>query len=1119
MGLTYTTAAQRDVQRTQRRTQHSAERFQPARLSLAVTSGVALLAITLAYFGRISVFEQWERARAGVQPVNLNVVVDSGRLEPALGTVYANANDRRLAAEELLRFLLEERNQGRALTHVGAIAHASVAAATIDGSKKLDAFSQRLQRSRESAAASGRVAPGAIPLLTAADLATLKPFLSVRTRQEFRREVLLYACLYVLAFHLVPLVWWLRGVRGDRLVLAVAHLLTAIGFAALLSRPDPLRDNLLFVRFTEGTIAGLLVMTAVSLVDFGRIGFAELSYLPLSGALSLSVLLIAFGSGPGNSTAKVNLGPLQPIEAIRLLLALFLAGYFARRWELLRSLRSKVIRDVRLPEWINLPRAEYALPVLAGVGLSLLFFFLQKDLGPALFLCCVFLAVYAVARGRVEMAVGGFLLLVLGFYIGNRLDISATLAERVRMWQSPWDNAVPGGDQLTRAIWGMATGGWFGTGLGLGDSRYLPAGHTDLILAAIGEELGAAGLTIVAALYAILAWRGIRIARLARNDYGFFLATALTLFLIVPALIMASGTLGVTPLTGVVTPFLSYGGSAMAANFCALGMLAAIHADRNPSADFEPFRVPIYWLEGALGVFALALFAVMVDIQIVHADDYVAKPHLGVQADGGRRFEYNPRVLDLVRLVPRGTIYDRQGIPLATDEPKAIASGRPAYARLGISLADVCPDSAERCYPLGGKAFHLLGDARTRVNWSAPNTSYVERDAEDRLRGFDDHATTVHTTDAAGRPMLTLRRDYRELVPALRHRYDPNSAALARLRSQPRDVRLTIDANLQLRVATIVASYAGKAAGRAAAVVIDPDTGDLLASASYPWPLSPGSVTPAEHAAESLLDRARYGLYPPGSTFKLVTASAALRQHLDPDRTTSMCVRLPDGRVGASIPGWSRPIRDDVLDTHPHGAIDMHEGFVHSCNAYFAQLAVRLGPQPLLDAASRLGISLTPAGDAGGRVRATLPQVGYGQGDVVATPLRMARAAAAVASNGVLRDTRWEEMGSAHSPGVQFLDADAAQLLAGYMRDVVLNGTGRSLRGNAWHIAGKTGTAELSGKPSHSWFVGFAPFGPATRRIAFAVVVENAGYGAGSAAPAAGEIVAAAALAGLVKMN
>ena len=90
MGLTYTSAAQRDVQRTQRRTQDRAERFRPARLSLAVTSGVALLAITLAYLGRVSLLEQSESARASVPPVNLNAVVDSGRLEPALETVFSN---------------------------------------------------------------------------------------------------------------------------------------------------------------------------------------------------------------------------------------------------------------------------------------------------------------------------------------------------------------------------------------------------------------------------------------------------------------------------------------------------------------------------------------------------------------------------------------------------------------------------------------------------------------------------------------------------------------------------------------------------------------------------------------------------------------------------------------------------------------------------------------------------------------------------------------------------------------------------------------------------------------------------------------------------------------------
>jgi cell division protein FtsI/penicillin-binding protein 2 len=216
------------------------------------------------------------------------------------------------------------------------------------------------------------------------------------------------------------------------------------------------------------------------------------------------------------------------------------------------------------------------------------------------------------------------------------------------------------------------------------------------------------------------------------------------------------------------------------------------------------------------------------------------------------------------------------------------------------------------------------------------------------------------------------------------------------------------------------------------------------------------------------------------------------------------------------LSGWQRPIRDDVLDVHPHGTINMHDGMVHSCNAYFGQLAVTLGAKPLVETAGRLGISLTPSGDAMRRVADTLPQIGYGQADVVTTPLRMARVAAAAAANGVLRDTRWD-MSAAPSKTEAFLQPDAARILAGFMRDVVLTGTGHRLRDHPWRIAGKTGTAELSGKPSHSWFVGFAPYGVAARRIALAIIVENAGYGAATAAPAAGEIVTAAAAAGLIK--
>ncbi len=1116
MTVTYTSAADRDTVRTRQR----AGVFGVSDLLLWATSCVALFAISLAYTGRVRVFEASEQQHADVRIINLNTVSDAAEIEPAMAAIYASAADRRFAARELLRVVETDRNAGRAQSNVGAIARATVRLDAIRREQRLEVLGRRAETAGETARTRGANRPETMLLFTASDLVAVKPFFVVRTRDAFRQQLLWFGGLYLLGFQVIALVWRLRGTRGDRVLLAAAHLLTAVGFAVLLSRVDPLRDNLLFVRYAEGVLVGLFLIMALSLVDFGTATFLELSYLPLIGALALSVLLLLFGTGPGRSTAKVNLGPVQPIEAIRLLLALFLAGFFARRWELIRDLRGRTFRTLAVPSWLDVPRGEYVLPVLVAVATALAFFFLQRDLGPALLLSCVFLAVYAVARGRIGLAATGFVLLVAGFYVGYRLNVSHILVERVRMWQSPWDNAVPGGDQVAQAVWAMATGGPFGTGLGLGDSRYLPAGHTDLVLAAVGEELGAVGLLVVAFAYGVVAWRGFRVSHSASSDYGFFLATALTLFLIVPVLVMAAGVMGITPLTGVVTPFLSYGGSAMAANCVALGVLCSINADRRPPADLTPFRAPIRWLVIALTGSAAALVVALINIQVVHASEYVVKPHLGVQADGGRRYVYNPRVVDLVRQLHRGTVYDRKGLPLATEDPAVLDAARQAYQRLGVSLGRACPNRSERCYPLGGRTFHLLGDERTHVNWSAPNTSYVERDSESRLRGFDDRATTTQTSDSSGRSMWTIRRDYRDLVPLLRHRYEPGHPAVVALRHQANDVRLTIDAGLQVRVSSIVASYAKKSAGKAAAIVLDPDTGELLASASYPWPdvgASEGDTDNTEPASEPLLDRARYGLYPPGSTFKLVTAAAALRQRVDLGTTTFACTRLPDGRVGARINGWNRPIRDDVLDTHPHGTIDMHEGLVHSCNAYFAQLAVTLGPAPLVGTAARLGISLTPSKTPAQRVRETLPQIGYGQGDVVATPMRMARVAAAIASDGLLRETRQEQTAARSAEPDVFLDRNASRLLAGYMRDVVLTGTGRSLKSHPWRIAGKTGTAELAGRASHAWFVGFAPYGKAIKRIAFAVIIENAGYGGASAAPVAGEIVTAAAQSGLVQ--
>ena len=1085
MGVTVVSAADRD----RRSTLSIARNVDARQVVLAATSVFAVLAISLAITGRV-------RANAfGSQPphapVNLSAVTSPAQLVPVLAPIFTEPADRQLAATRLYQFILARREQGEDLPNVGTL---------------LDARAE----------AEGH------PLVTRQALATIKPLVSVRTIETHRRLLLEWSAIYILGFWLVAFFWWARGMPGDYHLLSATHLLTALGFAALLSRQDPLRDTMLFVRYAQLTALGVVCFGLVSAIDYRRVARAGLSYVPLVAALALSAVLIVFGGGPAGSNAKVNLGPLQPIEFIRLLLALFLAGYFARRWELLRQVRTANVRAFQVPRWLDLPRADYVLPLVAGVAAALLFFFLQKDLGPALFLSCVFLITYAIARHRAGLAAIGFALLVAGFYVGYALNISSTLAARMAMWQSLWDNGARGGEQIAQAIWSLSTGGLFGTGLGLGDTGYVSAGHTDLMLAALGEELGFVGLIAIALVFAIIAARGFEAALRAANDYGFFLAIVLTLFLTLPVLVMAAGMLGLVPLTGVVTPFVSFGGSAMLANFIALGALTSIrsHGAARPEGRAllatAPFDAGVRRTIAAFSVAALILVIVLFDVQVIRADTYASKPYIGIQADGHRRYQYNQRLTDVLGAIPRGTVFDRRRLPLATGDQALASRARDGYKKAGVDIAGCPTPIDERCYPLGGAAFHLLGDARDGRNWSASNTAYVERDAQDRLRGFDDHATTVKVPDGSGHTASTVRRDYRELLPLLRHRYSPDASDVKAFLNRSRDVTLTIDAPLQASVAATLAKYAARSAtGHAAAVVINPDTGDLLAVASYPFPqLTAGGSEGGEDDGESVIDRARFGLYPPGSTFKLVTASAALRQNLALRDTTFMCSLQADGRVGAKVAGTL--VRDDVQDRHPHGTIDMHEGLVHSCNAYFAQLAVRVGPKSILDTANLLGISVA-RDDSIARLRATLPQAGYGQGDVVATPLRMARVAAAIASGGVLRETGIEKSATPRAPATQLVSPDAAATLGRYLRDSVLNGTGRSLRGHPWRIAGKTGTAEVHEAQSHAWFVGYAPYGPAEKRVAFAVLIENAGYGGAAAAPAAGEIVSAAAASGLVK--
>ena len=155
---------------------------------------------------------------------------------------------------------------------------------------------------------------------------------------------------------------------------------------------------------------------------------------------------------------------------------------------------------------------------------------------------------------------------------------------RVDIWWDPWGDANNTGDQLVQSLYGLASGGMFGSGLGQGYPDFVPFANTDFIIAALGEELGWTGLVVLLLLYAILIERGIRTAIAVRDSFGQLLAFGLSLTLALQVFVIVGGVTRLIPLTGLTTPFLSYGGSSLVANWVIVALLIRI-SDRARRPD------------------------------------------------------------------------------------------------------------------------------------------------------------------------------------------------------------------------------------------------------------------------------------------------------------------------------------------------------------------------------------------------------------------------------------------------------------------------------------------------------------------------------------------------------
>ncbi|MBV8867243.1 MAG: FtsW/RodA/SpoVE family cell cycle protein [Acidobacteriaceae bacterium] len=1046
--------------------------------SVLVATGLVLVLIA-----KTQDFASVPNREASGELLNLNAPHRPSDFSALLSYAFSDPRERELAAEQLTSFL----DARRPLPNVGALARLRVTKAELE--------EERFAAWRRNLPVSGKM-PASVPLLP---LSKLKPFLVVRRPGEFLQSCTCWVLLYLAAFWIVHLVWRWRNFRGDPAMLPAVHLLTGMGLILMISLRDPLRDTLEFRKFAWGAIAGCAILLLPLFKAFQYRNLARFTYTPLLLALALFGALLRLGSGPTGSDARVNLGPFQPVEVIKILLVFFLAGYFAGRWEWLRELRQKSLVP-RWLRWLELPRAYHALPVMSAVACALVLFFALKDMGPALVTGMLFLIVFAIARRRSGLAVLGLALLVGGVFAGCHFGTPHTVVERVSMWLSPWNNDVRGGDQLAHSLWAFATGGPWGSGPGWGDPAVIPAGHTDLVLPSIAEEWGFPGVVSICLLLGLLVKRAFRIALHGPDEYALFLAAGCGTLLALEMLLISGGALGAIPLSGVVSPFLSSGNTAMLSNFLIVAVLLGISSqsarlemrltEGKTKPRFEPlFGRPMHAVSIVLGLCALALLLRAAYLEIWHDRELLAKDALVYANDGVKRPQRNPRLNLLAAMIPRGNIYDRNGILLATSSWRELERHRPERERLGVSADGNTSHVESRYYPFGPATVQLLGDLRTGERFHASNASLIEHDSNSKLQGF---------------------KDYQELAAVVRYRHQQDNPALQALLNRDRDVHTSVDIRLQLKLMGLAGADTSR---RGAAVVMNAQTGDLLALVSWP---PPNSNNAGGVESDEFLDRARYGEYPPGSTFKLVTAMAALRVDPQAMRRTFSCRRLSDGRAGTVIAGWRRPIRDDVGD-RVHGTLNMSQAITVSCNAYFAQLGVfAVGSKALRETAGLLGI------DAGteAEVKQMLPFASYGQGTVVTTPLKMARVAAAIAADGAMPQGRWVLDGSdgRNAPSASVISPAAATFLAGAMRSVVTSGTARTaMTGLVVPVAGKTGTAQLDRGQPHSWFAGFAPYdGTIAQRIAFAVVVEHGGYGAKVAAPMAREIVEAAAQLGMI---
>ncbi|MEO6977004.1 MAG: FtsW/RodA/SpoVE family cell cycle protein, partial [Mucilaginibacter sp.] len=1038
--------------------------------------------------------------------------------------------------------------------------------------------------------------PHTIRLISAKDFNILKKekALIIRTPDEYNMWYWIIAGSFFACFFIIHLVLSAKFPDADQVVLPLVMILTGMSFVTLLSLQDPLRDRALaqdsLVYLGMG-FAAMLTLLFFKLRRFTpdsglyRMFVFKHNQKAANGwpwiiaAITLLLLTIRFGTGPEGSGVKVNLFGFQPSEIVKYLIIFFLAGFFA-------------INERFISEYASWRKrwSFFSFAVIA-IAFTLLLFLMLGDMGPAIVICFTFIILFSFSRGDfmfmalsvvfyvlvtwifknvwlstlltiIMLAVNFFskrrtlsesaimaLFIISGFLTIDKIPYLdklvpgpvQRLVDRKAIWQDAWNNEVYGGDQVANGLWAMSGGGATGQGIGESFAKTIPEAHTDMILPAIGENFGWTGIVSIFLLFLVYLHRSIIIGRQTGTPFLFYLCAGIGICTFIQFLLIAGGSTGALPLSGVALPFESYGGSSLVANFLAAGFLLSASLVKGTPVQMSFItKQQDRNLVPALLVACIGIMLLVVNISsyLFDSKKWIVKPALVADKSGARMFSYNPRIAILMNKLQAGTLFDRHGRILATSNPVLIKKQQNAMNAAGAGSFDV--DSAmhkrlTRYYPFEEQMFFWTGDDNTGIFNGSTNGYFAEYEHAAELRGFkmpvvsfNAHASRFREDrflPKGVKEMSVSKRDYSAIAPLLIAGI--NSPAVESFKKRNRDVQLTVDAQLQTGIQQAMAADTALQDNRVSVVIMLPQTGDVLASAVYPLP----PVHNYDQLTMPIQEQNKLSQWmttsdlgftyatQPGSTAKVLTAMASFNK---------LGLAANDVKFHVSM---EERIRTKGVEPDETGIITLEQAIAKSNNVYFIKLANEKHLQEdMVTLYMKAGMFLHGVGgyyynkkpenaDQENKWRDfwrktefnTKPHydpnnihktrakgisgMAWGQGELIATPAAVARLVSSVANGGSLVANRFVLKVSDTAQPVKSStqlanDPKYAELLTQYMieqsapKEWILN----------LKVAGKTGTPERIWKGNSindGWYVFFAPLAKGKGNIVVCIRIES----------------------------